>query len=78
MANRKRVKYDDKHYIDILVCKRSDAMGWTLEFGIEEHGADIIETMFYSKEAFSTSEEAVKAGVVLGCREIERGFQTVA
>lgn len=78
MENRKRVKYGNKHVIDVRAFERSDRKGWVTDFSIEEHGADIVETMFYSRQNFPTCADAIKAGVALGCREIKRGYQANA
>ena len=77
MANRQRVRYGKKHHIHVLARERADGAGWTPEFSIEEHGTDIVETMFYPGETFPTSQAAIKAGIAIGRYKIDSGFQAV-
>ncbi len=77
MAKRQRVRYGRNRYIDVLARERTDGSGWTTELSIEEHGSDHIETMFYLRETFPTSQVAIEAGITVGQNKIDSGFQAV-
>jgi hypothetical protein len=59
--------------VDPKPAQLADRSGWIPEFSLEEHLASRIDdTMFFSKQVFSTREEAIQACYELGRRQIVR------
>ncbi|MHB8218164.1 MAG: hypothetical protein ACYDDS_18985 [Candidatus Sulfotelmatobacter sp.] len=73
--SRKRLSYN-KHVVEATSLSLRDG-GFTVHFFIEDHTskAHVDVTEFQSGQRFATDEEALTAGIELGKRKVDEGYE---